>query len=237
MTGLLFRAARSLTTASPADLQALAAADLGSVDDRRIDGLRAVLGAVLATDEQSRASARRTIVTRQQRAPSDPRLAAALTLLDVTPPPTTTTTTTTTTTKPPEPKPPEAKPPEAKPAEPVETFESALSKGQKSQRAGRSKEALKMLTIALGLRPGDTKAILALAWTQLDLKRYEAAAASFRTVLSNDAGVAEAQFGLGEALRALGRTTDAVFAFEKYLQMAPSGPDAEIARNAIQALQ
>jgi serine/threonine-protein kinase len=237
MTGLLFRAARTLTTASPADLQALAAADLGSVDDRRIDGLRAVLGAVLATDEQSRASARRTIVTRQQRAPSDPRLAAALTLLDVTPPPTTTTTTTTTTTKPPEPKPPEAKPPEAKPAEPVETFESALSKGQKSQRAGRSKEALKMLTIALGLRPGDTKAILALAWTQLDLKRYEAAAASFRTVLSNDAGVAEAQFGLGEALRALGRTTDAVFAFEKYLQMAPSGPDAEIARNAIQALQ
>ena len=238
MTGLLFRAARSLTTASPADLQALAAAKLGSVDDRRIDGLRAVIGAVVATDDDSRASARRTIVTRQQRAPSDPRLAAALTLLDVTTPTTTTTTTTTTSPpKPPESKPPEAKPPEAKPPEPVETFESALNKGQKSQRAGRSKEALKMLTIALELRPGDAKAMVALAWTQLDLKRHEAAAASFRTVLSSDAGVAEAQFGLGEALRALGRTTDAVDAFEKYLQMAPSGPDAETARNAIQALQ
>ena len=137
-------------------------------------------------------------------------------------------------------KPGEVKPAEGtpdKPVEPTETFESALAKGQKAQRAGRSKEALRLLTIALELRPGEPKATLSLGWTQLDLSRGDAAAKSFRAVLAADGSVAEAQFGLGEALRALGRTTEAVAAFEKYLEMAPSGPDAETARNAIQALQ
>jgi len=272
----LFRAARTLGGAPVADLQALAAVDgvgAGAADDRRLEGLRALTGAALASDDDSKAAARRTLLTRQQRAPSDPRLIAALALVDATPsrpvdvkpadvkvavvkpadikpadvkpadvkpadvkP---------ADVKPADVKPADVKPADVKPAdvapekppEPAETFESALAKGQKAQRAGRSKEALRLLTIALELRPGDPKATLSLGWTQLDLSRGEAAAKSFRAVLAADGSIAEAQFGLGEALRALGRTTDAVAAFEKYLEMAPSGPDAETARNAIQALQ
>ena len=56
-------------------------------------------------------------------------------------------------------------------------------------------------------------------------------------VALRDAGAAEAQFGLGEALRAAGRTAEAVAAFQRYLEIAPGGPDAETAKNAIAALQ
>ena len=131
--------------------------------------------------------------------------------------------------------PPEPAPPAPPPVQ--ETYESALAKGQKAQRSGRSKEAVRLLTLALEERPGDAVATLAMGWAQLDLRRTDAAIKSFRQALASNPALAEAQFGLGEALRAQGRTTDAVSAFQRYLELAPNGPDAETAKNAIRALE
>ena len=131
---------------------------------------------------------------------------------------------------------PVEKSPAEKPAEALETYETAYARGARAQRAGRTKEALRLLTTALELKPGDSKALLSLGWTQIDLARGDAALKSFRAVLEKGP-IPEAQYGVGEALRALGRTTDAVTAFEKYLELAPNGPDAETAKNAIRALQ
>ena len=236
----------STATTSLADAAPTAAVFDGvavAVDDRRPAGVRAVIAAIVASDDDTRGAARRAMLTRQQKAPSDPRIGAALALLDVpVTPPATAPTTTTTTTKPEAPKPEAPKPPEApavaveKPPEVPETYETAYAKGAKAQRNGRSKEALRLLTIALELKPNDTKATLSLGWTQIDLGKADAALKSFRAVLDKGASP-EAQYGTGEALRAMGRTTDAVAAFEKYLELAPDGPDAETARNAIRALQ
>ncbi len=93
------------------------------------------------------------------------------------------------------------------------------------------------MTLALEERPGDAVATLAMGWAQLDLRRTDAAIKSFRQALASNPALAEAQFGLGEALRAQGRTTDAVSAFQRYLELAPNGPDAETAKNAIRALE
>jgi serine/threonine protein kinase len=174
----------------------------------------------------------------------DAGVAAATTATETRP---TTATTTTTTTTPTTTATTEAKPTtpttETKPADPpkpapvVETYESALQKAQKAQRAGRTGEAARMFKLALDKKPDDNVAQLGLSWSNIDLGKHDAAANGFRAVLARDAGVAEAQFGLGEALRAAGRTTDAIGAYQKYLEMAPDGPDAETAKNAINALQ
>ena len=244
-------------TPSAAVLDGVNAAD----DDKRAAGVRALINVVAASDDDSRGIARRATLTRQQKAPSDPRINAALALLDVP------LVSLVETPKAPDKRPTVEKPTVVKPietpsvekpirtpavekpvetpvvAEPVdkpvevpETYDTAWAKGAKAQRNGRSKEALRLLTIALQLKPGDSKATLSLGWTQIDLGKNDAALKSFRAVLEKGPSP-EAQYGTGEALRAMGRTTDAVSAFEKYLELAPNGPDAETAKNAIRALQ
>jgi serine/threonine protein kinase/tetratricopeptide (TPR) repeat protein len=242
-TATLWRIARALSAAAPGELQALVAS--GDDTDRRLAGARAIVAAIAAADDDARATARRALLTRQQKAPSDPRLGPALALLDApggaskppektpekTPEKAPEKTQEKVTKEPPEPPPPPAPAPEP------ETYDSALAKGTKAQKAGRSKEAVKLLTTALELKPGDASATLALAWAQLDLGRNEAAAKNFRAALTAKPSLVEAQFGLGEALRAQGKTTEAIEAFQKYLELAPAGPDAETAKNAIRALE
>jgi tetratricopeptide (TPR) repeat protein len=112
-----------------------------------------------------------------------------------------------------------------------------LKKAQKAQKAGRTGEAVRFFKLALEKKPDDNAAQLGLSWSNIDLGKNDAAINGFRAVLGRDGSVAEAQFGLGEALRAAGRTSDAVAAYQKYLEMAPDGADAETAKNAINALQ
>jgi tetratricopeptide (TPR) repeat protein len=229
---------RGLVTAAqtlnePVASTALLDAVTVAADDKRLDGLRAVVAAVAASDEASRSAARRTLLTRQQRSPTDARWRAATQLLDAAEAPVAVAAVTPTPTPTTKPEPAPAAAPA--PVEP-ETFESAFTKGQKAQRNGRSKEAVRLLTTALELKPDDAKATLSLGWAQLDLGRSDAALKSFKAALAAGS-MPEAQFGVGETLRTMGRTTDAVAAFEKYLELAPNGPDAETARNAIAALQ
>ncbi len=285
-TARAWRLTRALARATASELQRLA--DEPSTESMKRDGREAgaaaLIAAVTAKDEPSRARAQQRLLERQRQAPSDPRLGPALRLLEpaaasatTTPapaPPTTTgptmaTTTTvpsaTTTASPPEAPtttataatpaaPPLAPTTTASPAAPAapsptasvgaateapppETYETALAKGRKAQKAGRSKEAIKLLSLALGFKPGDPAATLAMSWALLDAGRHEAAAKGFRAVVTGNPSFVEAQFGLGEALRAQGKTTEAIAAFQRYLELAPTGQDAEIAKNAIRALE
>lgn len=118
-----------------------------------------------------------------------------------------------------------------------ETYDSAMARGSKAQKAGRTNEAARLYRVAMVKKPGDSKAELGLSWSQIDLGKNEAAAQGFRSVLARDASIAEAHFGIGEALRGLGKTAEAIAAYEKYLELTPDGPDAAVAQNAISALQ
>jgi tetratricopeptide (TPR) repeat protein len=133
---------------------------------------------------------------------------------------------------------PGAKPaPPVAAAEPEESYDSALDKGKKAQKGGQPQVALGMYKKALKLKPGSLAAQLGIGWAQLDLEHPEAAAEMFRGIVSHDDNNAEAEMGLGESLRAQGKTVDAVAAFQRYLELAPDGPDANVAKNAIRALQ
>ncbi len=118
-----------------------------------------------------------------------------------------------------------------------ETYDSAFAKATKAQKAGHTGEAAKMFRAALTKKPGDSKAELGLSWSQIDLGKSDAAIKGFRNIIAREPAVTEAFFGLGEALRGAGKTTEAIAAYEQYLEVAPSGPDAETAKNAIRALQ
>jgi Flp pilus assembly protein TadD len=124
-----------------------------------------------------------------------------------------------------------------KPAPTAESFDALVKKGRRAQKAGRSGEAARLFKLALEQQPDDNDARLGLAWAELDRGRHGAAIDVFGAVIARDAALVEAQFGLGEALRAAGRTADAVAAYQRYLALAPEGPDAETAKNAINALQ
>jgi tetratricopeptide (TPR) repeat protein len=71
---------------------------------------------------------------------------------------------------------------------------------------------------------------------ELERGRYESAAEEFQTALSNDATLAVAWRGLGIAHLMRHDEESARRAYEKYLQLAPSAPDARDIRKAIAEL-
>jgi hypothetical protein len=71
---------------------------------------------------------------------------------------------------------------------------------------------------------------------ELERGRYEAAAEEFRQALTNDATLAVAWRGLGIAHLMVHDEESARRAYEKYLQLAPSAPDARDIRKAIAEL-
>lgn len=118
-----------------------------------------------------------------------------------------------------------------------DTYEIALQRAQSAATAGRSSAAAKAFGAALKLKPGDVKAELGLGGALLALNQHERAQQQFQRVITKDRSNAPAFFGLGEALRAQQKTEDAKAAFSTYLELAPTGPQAEAAKNAIRQLE
>ena len=88
------------------------------------------------------------------------------------------------------------------------------------------------LAVALGGQERcDARFLLGLC--EVELKRPEAATATFRSLLASDpkyAGADEAQFALGSALKSLGREAEAV---EVFGQLAAAHPDSPLAGEAL----
>ena len=60
---------------------------------------------------------------------------------------------------------------------------------------------------------------------------------AFDRALALEPALHEALFGRAEALRFAGRIDDAKAAYRLYLERAPGGRDAPVAKNALEALQ
>jgi cytochrome c-type biogenesis protein CcmH/NrfG len=119
----------------------------------------------------------------------------------------------------------------------VETFETWMERAATASRQGKALVAARAYGNALKLKPGDVKAQLGLGWAYIDLAKHEDAQKQFQRVATKDDKNPAALMGLGEALRAQGKTEGAKAAFQKYLEVAPNGADAEAAKNAIRALE
>jgi tetratricopeptide (TPR) repeat protein len=117
------------------------------------------------------------------------------------------------------------------------SYDELMRRGENALVADRSGLAYEAFKKATTLRGGVARPWLKLGWAAVDLGRFVEAQRAFQTALGIDAALAEAQFGLAEALKFSGRNAEAVEAYKAYLALEPDGRDAAIARNAIAQLQ
>jgi predicted Zn finger-like uncharacterized protein len=110
-----------------------------------------------------------------------------------------------------------------------------LRRGEALLGQGDLRGAKAHFDLALSARPGAPEALTGLGDVALRAGDPSAASARFRQAAA--AGYREAYIGLGEAYRRLGRTSDALLAYERYLERWPTGPQASLARRQAEALR
>jgi tetratricopeptide (TPR) repeat protein len=95
---------------------------------------------------------------------------------------------------------------------------AAYDEGVKQINAGNYAGALENLTQAIRAEPKLALAYVARGSAYVGLRRYEEAAADYRQAQKIDPTLSAPLYGLAEALRGLGRRTDAREYYEKYAQ-------------------
>jgi tetratricopeptide (TPR) repeat protein len=93
------------------------------------------------------------------------------------------------------------------------------------RHAGRPREAVAAGLRAVALRRDLAPALCNLALAHCDCEKYAEAESCYRRAIASDPGCAEAYHGLGNALRAQGRTSEALEAYRRMLQVEPNYPD------------
>jgi len=157
--------------------------------------------------------------------------------------------------KPVEPEPPPAPPPAPAPApKPGKTpapqpadevgsgpitagaYDGLVAKGNKQAENGDCIAAMKSFERALDARPGGVEALTGLGYCYLDRKQYSQALSNFRAALGISGRYSEALIGMAEAYRYQGLAKEAVAYYRRYLDQAPNGPKAGIARRHVEEL-
>jgi tetratricopeptide (TPR) repeat protein len=113
-------------------------------------------------------------------------------------------------------------------------FAALLAGASKLRNRGRTKKALEAYDRALELQPENIRASLGKAWCLFDLERTAEALELFFAVVEAKPRMAPAIIGLAQALEAAGRARDARVYYERYLELEPAGPDAPVARAALE---
>ncbi|MCC7075215.1 MAG: protein kinase [Deltaproteobacteria bacterium] len=121
---------------------------------------------------------------------------------------------------------------DAGPPPPPETYESAMEKARAAQRKSDAKGARKYANLALQLKPKDVAASLVLGFAYIDLgPAYVGKAATlFSEVLAKQPEHCDAQIGLAECNKFMGDIPAATAAYRRYLEVCPTGKDAEAAK-------
>jgi hypothetical protein len=115
------------------------------------------------------------------------------------------------------------------------SYERLVAEADRLLENGGTARAMKLYDQALALRPTGPEAIAGLGYVNLDRGRGDIAIGYFKRALASS--YPGAAYGHGEAHRQGGDSEQALAHYEKYLQLAPSGPDAAAARRQIKALQ
>lgn len=131
---------------------------------------------------------------------------------------------------------------EKKKADPEEEgpkpYEWWMAKADSLRERDRTAAAMNAYGRAAEIRPGSAEPHTGKGWCFLDMDRPHLALAAFeRAVKANDHYV-EAYYGLAESYRALGKTAEAIKAFEQYLARAPAGSrDRRVAEQTLKRLK
>jgi predicted Zn finger-like uncharacterized protein len=113
-------------------------------------------------------------------------------------------------------------------------YAQIIAEAKRLREAQQGPAALALYQRAMNLDTAAPAAYLGLGFCQLDANDIDGAARSFSTVLQLAPWIAEAQFGLGQALQKAGNRRDAQ---RHYRQVLAIAPDAAIAAEARQHLE
>ena len=115
--------------------------------------------------------------------------------------------------------------------------QALLQRAERLRESDRTAEALALYREASELAPSDPRVSTGMGWCYVDLERFADATRVFADVLKSHPRDALSHFGLAEASRAMGDAEQARDSYRKYLEIAPQGPDARIARLALDELE
>ena len=111
-----------------------------------------------------------------------------------------------------------------------------MALGDRMRARERFEAALDAYGHAVDLDPDRSDAHAGRGLALLDLGKKPQAEAAFQTALLLDPRNLDAVMGLAETYRSLGRNPDALKYYRRYLELAPNGPEAAVARSAIEKL-
>jgi predicted Zn finger-like uncharacterized protein len=119
---------------------------------------------------------------------------------------------------------------------PSSAYTGLVGKGDKLAENGDCATAMKYYDRALDARPGGVEALTGLGYCYLDGKQYERAISSFRAALGISSRYQEALIGIAEAYRFQGMQQEALTYYKRYLDQAPNGPKANMAKHYIESM-
>lgn len=124
----------------------------------------------------------------------------------------------------------------AKP-QPARDFEYWMAQGDRLRERERGMAALDAYGKAVDLKPDRAEPYAGKGMALLDMGQPLQAEATFQQALKLNGRYGVALIGLAEVYRAQGKNQKAIQYYEKYLDVLPHGPEAQVAKNAIQRLK
>lgn len=120
---------------------------------------------------------------------------------------------------------------------PVRDFDYYMTQGNRLRERERSEAALEAYAEAAELEPDRAEPYSGRGMAYLDLGDTRQAEAEFKQALKINANYGEAIIGLAETYRSQGKKAEAIRYYERYLEILPNGPEASVARSAIERLK
>lgn len=123
------------------------------------------------------------------------------------------------------------------PDDPTLTFGEALNRGEFLRNHDKPAQALRYYERAIKLRANDADAWLGMGWSKLDMHDPQGAIVAFQKAVNISPRFADANFGLAEAHKLRNNRAQAIRYYKQYLDIAPYGPQSDVARALIEKLE
>ena len=119
---------------------------------------------------------------------------------------------------------------------PPVSYDGLLERANELAERGRCGEASNLFRSALEVQESGVEALTGLAYCHLDSREFASAHARFSQALAVSARYQPALYGVAEAYQQQGLDDRAIDAYERYLELHPSGTRSEMARRQIARL-
>jgi predicted Zn finger-like uncharacterized protein len=120
---------------------------------------------------------------------------------------------------------------------PVRDFDYWVAQGDRLRERERPQQSLDAYAEAAELEPDRAEPYAGRGFAYLDLGEPLQAEAEFKQALKINANYGDAIMGLAETYRSQGKKAEAIRFYERYLAVLPNGPEAPVARTAIERLK